>query len=163
MAKFQLVDGDVSILTRTFNALRESSGTILDGHATAEAFVEGWRKSPTAFSSPGGFVAVSGTSLTVAQFEPGPVDAAFAEDLKVLLPELLKAWDLPVIRAATIGEKADRLLTMAGMHRDGVLRKLSADAAGMLMDVAMWSLTKEDVEQKQELPLKPRKLKAAGE
>jgi hypothetical protein len=131
--------------------------------ATAEGFVEAWRKSPSAFASSGGFVAVAGTNLILTQFEAGPVDAAFAEDLKVLLPELLKAWELPVIRAATIGEKADRLLTMAGMKRDGVLRKLSADAAGVLLDVGMWSLTKEDLEQKDELPLKPRKLKAAGE
>ena len=163
MPRFVLVDGDISILTRAFNALREGSGTVIENQASVEGFIEAWRKSPSAFASPGGFVAVAGTNLVLAQFEAGPVDAAFAEDLKVLLPELLKAWELPVIRAATIGEKADRLLTLAGMKRDGVLRKLSADAAGMLLDVSMWSLTKEDLELKEELPLKPRKLKAAGE
>jgi hypothetical protein len=163
--KFTLIDGDVSVLTRAFNALREGAGTVIELQATAEGFLEAWRKSPCAFASPGGFVAVNGTNLVLCQFEAGPVDAAFADDLKVLLPELLKAWELPVIRAATIGDKADRLLTMAGMKRDGVLRKLSADANNVLQDVAMWSLTREDLTTVEAIKEKPRSLKqrAVGE
>lgn len=152
MARFKLVDGDVTILTRAFNALRGGIGTYFAPTATLDGFLEAWKGSTSAFASEAGFIAISidghpkgAATVVLCQYELGAVDAHLGDQFRALSRELLKGFGLQVIRAATATVPSDRLLTLAGFSLDGKLRKLVPDETGALSDLAMYSLTVEDL------------------
>jgi len=152
MAKFALVDGDAMVLTSVFNALRAGMGTYLQPTASLEGFLNAWKDSTSAFASEAGFIGLSldahasgSASVVLCQFQTGAVDAALGEQFAKLSRELLKGFDLVVIRAAAMTDEADRLLMLAGFLRDGLLRKLVPDADGVLQDLSMYSLTRDDL------------------
>lgn len=159
MARFSLVEGDVTVLTMAFNALRQGTGTHLLAGLTLDAFLQAWKISPTVFASDLGLFGLSmennpqgAATAILCQFQPETVNVGFGQDVHKLSRELLKAMNLVVIRAMAGTEQADQLFTLAGFTREGVLRCLSPDEHGVLQDISIYSLTKDDLEARAETP-----------
>lgn len=152
MPRFALVEGDVTVLTKAFNALRGGMGTYLAPTASLEGFLGSWKDSTSAFASEAGFIAIGlegnppgAATVVLCQFESGAVDAELGGHFQKLSRELLKGFDLQVLRAASRTIEGERLLTLAGFTLDGKIRRLVPELSGMLSDLSMFSLTVDDL------------------
>lgn len=152
MAKFSLVDGDATILTSAFNALRAGMGTHLAAGTGLDGFLDAWKGSSSAFASEAGFIGLvidghpeGAATVVLCQFAAGAIDAELGDHLRKLSRELLRGFDLAVIRAASWSQMGDKLLTLSGYSQDGILRKLVPEENGVLRDVSMYSLTIDDL------------------
>lgn len=152
MAKFSLIDGDVTILTQAYNALKAGMGTHLSAGIGLDGFLDAWKGSSSAFASDAGFLGLvidghpkGSATVVLCQFQTGAIDAELGDHLRKLSRELLKGFSLDVMRSATETPQGGRLLTLAGLAHDGIIRKLMPDADGVLHDLSMYSLTVDDL------------------